>query len=166
MVNIFTCGTELFPKIPFSTAMQRPTITSSLTFSMMAAASPATRASNTGALYRFLIQTRWTTYIFVYSYTRQWTTAQVSVKHEHFTNKSREISAVSRKMITYLSRNERSERWSKWNLPCFCISRLRNCSGMTYQKRKSSPRLAVVLPTWPNRLELGSQKIRSKHKTT
>ncbi|MPC16724.1 hypothetical protein E2C01_009556 [Portunus trituberculatus] len=39
--------------MPFSTAMQRPTITSSLTFSMMAAASPATSASNTGARYRF-----------------------------------------------------------------------------------------------------------------
>jgi len=36
----------------------------------------------------------------------------------------------------------------------------------TYQNRKSSPLLAVVLPTWPNKLELGSQKIRSKHSTT
>lgn len=64
-----------------------PTMTSSVTFSMMAAASPATKASKTGALYRF-------------------------------------------------------------------------------QKRNSSPRLAVVLPTWPNRLAWGFQKILSKHRTT
>ena len=73
--------------IPLSTAMQRPTMTSSETFSMMAAASPATRASSTGALYRF-------------------------------------------------------------------------------QNRNSSPRLAVVEPTWPNRLEVLSQNIRSKQRTT
>ena len=82
-----TCGTALLPNIPFSTAMQRPIMTSSLTFSMMAAASPATRASRTGALYRF-------------------------------------------------------------------------------QNKNSSPRLAVVLPTCPNRLALGSQKTRSKQRTT
>lgn len=44
----FGCGTALLPKIPFSTAIQRPTITSSLTFSMMAALCPATRARRTG----------------------------------------------------------------------------------------------------------------------
>lgn len=67
--------------------MQRPTITSSLTFSITQAASPATRASRTGALYKF-------------------------------------------------------------------------------QNKKSSPRDAVVLPTWPNKLAVGSQKMRSKHNTT
>jgi len=82
-----TWGTALLPNIPLSTAIDLPTITSSLTFSMMAAASPATRANRTGALYKF-------------------------------------------------------------------------------QNRNSSPRLAVVLPTWPNKLALGSQKTRSKHKTT
>lgn len=30
----------------------------------------------------------------------------------------------------------------------------------------NSPRLAVVLPTWPNRLVVGSQKMRSKHRIT
>lgn len=44
----FGWGTAVLPKIPFSTAMQRPTITSSLTFSIMAALWPATRASSTG----------------------------------------------------------------------------------------------------------------------
>uniref|UniRef100_A0A6B0UUK9 Uncharacterized protein n=1 Tax=Ixodes ricinus TaxID=34613 RepID=A0A6B0UUK9_IXORI len=73
--------------MPLSTAMQRPMMTSSLTFSMMVAASPATSANSTGARYRF-------------------------------------------------------------------------------QKRKSSPRLPVVLPTCPKRLELGSQKMRSKQRTT
>ncbi len=82
-----TCGTALFPKMDLSTAIDRPTITSSLTFSIMAAASPATSANNTGALYRF-------------------------------------------------------------------------------QNRNSSPRLAVVLPTWPNKLAFGSQNMRSKHNTT
>lgn len=82
-----TCGTALLPKMPFKTAIDRPMMTSSLTFSMMAAASPATSASKTGALYRF-------------------------------------------------------------------------------QNRNSSPRLAVVLPTWPNRFAFGSQKMRSKHSTT
>merc|ERR1719339_415578 len=80
-------GTFVVPKIPLRTAIQRPTMTSSETFSMMAAASPATRASKTGALYRF-------------------------------------------------------------------------------QKRKSSPLLAVVEPTCPNRLLLLSQKILSKQRTT
>lgn len=37
----------------FKTAMHRPTITSSLTFSITQAASPATSASSTGALYKF-----------------------------------------------------------------------------------------------------------------
>lgn len=82
-----TCGTALLPKMPFNTAIDLPMMTSSLTFSMMAAASPATSASRTGALYRF-------------------------------------------------------------------------------QNKNNSPRLAVVLPTWPNRLAFGSQKIRSKHSTT
>ena len=82
-----TCGTVFAPKIPLITAKQRPTMTSSLTFSIMAAASPAISASNTGALYRF-------------------------------------------------------------------------------QNKKSSPRAAVVLPTCPNRLALGSQNTRSKHNTT
>lgn len=35
-----------------------------------------------------------------------------------------------------------------------------------FQKRKSSPLLAVVLPTCPNKLACGFQKILSKHKTT
>lgn len=35
-----------------------------------------------------------------------------------------------------------------------------------FQKRKSSPLLAVVLPTCPNKLTLGSQNTRSKHSTT
>lgn len=35
-----TCGTALFPKIPLRTTRDRPTISSSLTFTMMAAASP------------------------------------------------------------------------------------------------------------------------------
>lgn len=48
-----TCGTAEFPKIPLRTAIQRPTMTSSLTFSMMAAASPATSANKTGARYKF-----------------------------------------------------------------------------------------------------------------
>ena len=47
-----TRGTPLVPKMPLSTAMQRPTMTASVTVSMMAAASPATRARRTGALYR------------------------------------------------------------------------------------------------------------------
>ena len=45
-------GTLASPNMPLSTAMQRPTMTSSETFSMIAAASPATRASRTGALER------------------------------------------------------------------------------------------------------------------
>ena len=45
-------GTLAAPKMPLRTAMQRPTMTSSETFSMIAAASPATRASRTGALKR------------------------------------------------------------------------------------------------------------------
>ena len=49
-MTYLTCGTALLPNIPFSTAMDRPTMTSSLTFSIMAAASPATSANNTGAL--------------------------------------------------------------------------------------------------------------------
>lgn len=44
-----TCGTELLPNIPLRMARQRPTITSSLMFSMMPAASPAIRASRIGA---------------------------------------------------------------------------------------------------------------------
>lgn len=35
-----------------------------------------------------------------------------------------------------------------------------------FQNRNSSPRLDVVLPMCPNRLPLGSQKMRSKHNTT
>ena len=45
-------GTLAAPKMPLRTAMQRPTMTSSETFSMIAAASPATKASRTGALKR------------------------------------------------------------------------------------------------------------------
>lgn len=44
-----TCGTALLPNIPLRMARQRPTITSSLMFSMMPAASPAIRASRMGA---------------------------------------------------------------------------------------------------------------------
>lgn len=44
-----TCGTALLPNIPLRMARQRPTITSSLMFSMMPAASPAIRASRIGA---------------------------------------------------------------------------------------------------------------------
>lgn len=35
-----------------------------------------------------------------------------------------------------------------------------------FQKRNSSPRFAVVLPTWPKRFVFGSQNTRSKHRTT
>lgn len=49
----FGCGTALCPKMPFKTAMHLPTITSSVTFSIMAAASPATSAKSTGAEYKF-----------------------------------------------------------------------------------------------------------------
>lgn len=48
-----TCGTAPLPKMPFRTAIHRPTMTSSLTFSIMAAASPATKARSTGARYKF-----------------------------------------------------------------------------------------------------------------
>lgn len=48
-----TCGTWELPKIPRNTAMTRPITMSSFTFSMMLAASPATKASSTGALYKF-----------------------------------------------------------------------------------------------------------------
>lgn len=34
------------------------------------------------------------------------------------------------------------------------------------EKKVNQPLEAVVDPTWPNRLELGSQNMRSKHKTT
>ena len=34
------------------------------------------------------------------------------------------------------------------------------------KEKEHSPRLAVVLPTWPNRLLLGSQKMRSKQRIT
>lgn len=44
-----TCGTALLPNIPLRMARQRPTITSSLMFSIMPAASPAIRASRIGA---------------------------------------------------------------------------------------------------------------------
>lgn len=47
-----TCGTALLPKMPLRIARQRPTITSSLMFSMMPAASPATRARRIGAMGR------------------------------------------------------------------------------------------------------------------
>lgn len=44
-----TCGTALLPNIPLRMARHRPTITSSLMFSMMPAASPAISASRMGA---------------------------------------------------------------------------------------------------------------------
>lgn len=43
-----------------------------------------------------------------------------------------------------------------------------NSTGARYrfQNKNISPRLAVVLPMCPNKLPLGSQKMRSKHSTT
>lgn len=50
-----TCGTALLPNIPLRIARQRPTMTSSLMFSMMPAASPAINARRIGAAKRCFI---------------------------------------------------------------------------------------------------------------
>ncbi len=50
MLKKITCGTCELPNILLRTAKQRPIIMSSLIFSMMEAASPATNERRTGAL--------------------------------------------------------------------------------------------------------------------
>lgn len=56
--TLHTCGTAVTPNISLSTAIQRATITSSLTPSIMEAASPATRARSTGTCKLLLVSNR------------------------------------------------------------------------------------------------------------
>ena len=59
-----------------------------------------------------------------------------------------------------------SETFSSLLAASPATSAMRTGAWYKFQNRNSSPRFAVVLPTWPNKFVLGSQNTRSKHNTT